>query len=120
VLVALFILAGGLLAGVLAQRRYLRQIGDLADQAAAVEVARDLMAKAMAAPALREGSRRGTVTGRPAWWWTVSVRREPSLVRTRVYRLTARVVRQEPDGGETCVARLETMRCVEELPDGSP
>jgi len=120
VLVALFILAGGLLAGILAQRRYLRQIGDLADQAAAAEVARDLMAKALAAPALRQGNRRGTVTDHPGWQWAVSVRREPSLLRSRVYRLAARVLRREPDGGQTCVARLETMRRLEELPDERP
>ena len=116
VLVALFILGSTLLAGMLAQRRYLSQLGDLADQETAAEYARGALAEMLAVRDIRETVERGQVPGRPEWAWSRSVRQETAFSDRGLYRLEVQVLREGPGGEETCMARLATMRYSDQKP----
>lgn len=110
VLVALFILGTALLAMVLAHQRYLRQIGDLADQQAAIEQARLVMAQALARDVPAAGVERGQVPGRPEWQWSMTVGREPSTSEAGLYRIEVIVCGPERNGEPLRLARLATVR----------
>jgi len=110
VLVALFILATGLLAALVAQQEYLRQFGDLQEQGEAAEVARVLMAELLAAPDGNFPQKRGDVPGRADWTWTQSARPHPTFADQKTYLLEAAVYRRSASGEETCLARLQTLR----------
>jgi len=99
---------------ILAHQRHLRQIGDLADQDAAIEQARLVMAQALSRDTLAAGVERGPVPSRPEWQWSITIGHEPNATEAGLYRLEVVVNGPECDGEPVRLARLATVRWSDE------